>query len=60
MAAKPGLYYVVESASAVGSLAPTQCVLAEGETVSLSIPKYANAGFYQIKVSVVPVEVPQD
>ena len=60
VAAKPGLYYVVESASAVGSLAPTQCVLAEGETVSLSIPKYANAGFYQIKVSVVPVEVPQD
>lgn len=52
----PGLYYSVKADSTLtGNLPVRSCKLATGSTLSISLPKFTGAGFYQIQATVAPV-----
>ncbi len=52
----PGLYYSVKADSTLtGNLPVRSCELATGSKLSISLPKFTGAGFYQIQATVAPV-----
>ena len=57
IATTPGLYYVVEAGSDVDGIVPASCTLATGTSLELTIPNKGEKGFYQLRVSTVPVTV---
>lgn len=51
----PGLYYSVKANSTLTKDMPVRsCELATGTTLSISLPKFTGAGFYQIQATVAP------
>lgn len=51
----PGLYYSVKANSTLTKDMPVRrCKLATGTTLSISLPKFTGAGFYQIQATVAP------
>ena len=57
IATTPGLYYLVEAGSDVDGIVPASCTLATGASLELTIPNKGEKGFYQLRVSTVPVTV---